>query len=95
MEQNFLVNHHNSTANSRASHEIFLITMILQKTNMWQGLLYDHVEGPFIFAENTIKGNIILSILKMSPFPQTELTGKEEVEEEEEEKELLLPSNTK
>jgi len=59
---------------------------------MWHGLLYNHVEGPFIFAENTIKGNINLGILNMSPFPQTEDTGKEEGEEEVEE--LLLLSNT-
>jgi hypothetical protein len=35
------------------------------------------VEGPFISAENTMKGNNNLSILNMSPFPQTEVTGKE------------------
>jgi hypothetical protein len=45
---------------------------------MWHGLPYNHVEGPFTFAENTMKGNINLSILNMSAFPQTDVTGKEE-----------------
>jgi hypothetical protein len=54
-----------------------------------------------IFAENTIKGNINLSILKMYPFPQTEVTGgrkrrrrRKKEEEEEEVNELFLLSNT-
>lgn len=61
---------------------------------MWHGLLYNHVVGPFIFAENTTKGNINLSILNMSPFPQTEVTWKEGGKEEKEVEELLLLSNT-
>ena len=49
------------------------------RTTMWKDS---------IFAENTIKGNINLSILKMYPFPQTEVTGgrKRRREEEEEKK---------
>jgi hypothetical protein len=58
---------------------------------MWHALLYNHVEGPFIFAKNTIRRNINLSTLNMSPFPQTAVTGKEEGKKMDK---LLLLSNT-
>lgn len=89
MEYSFQVCH-NSTAKSRAATLIFSDHHDTAKMNMWHGLLYNHVEGPFIFAENTINGNINLRILNMSPFPQIEVTGKEEEEEGEEEVDKLL-----
>ena len=62
--------YHNSTAKRRAATLFFSDHHDTAKINMWHGLPYNHVEGPFIFAEDTIKGNINLSILNMSPFPQ-------------------------
>ena len=76
MEYRFQVNYHNCTGKSRAATWHFSDHHDTTKMNMWHGLLYSHVEGPFIFAENTMKRNINLSILKLSSFTQTEVTGR-------------------
>lgn len=69
MEYSFQVNYHNPTVKSRAATLIFSDHHDTAKMNMWHGLPYNHVVGPFTFAENAIMGNINLSILKNVFFP--------------------------
>ncbi|GBO06033.1 hypothetical protein AVEN_30615-1 [Araneus ventricosus] len=40
------------------------------KVNVWCGLLYDRVVGPFFFSETSITGNIYQELLEMYVFPQ-------------------------
>lgn len=40
------------------SHEIVQYQRDSPKVNVWCGLMHDKVLGPFIFAENTINGDI-------------------------------------
>ena len=42
------------------------------KVNVWCGLLYDRVIGPFFFSESTITGVVYLSLLEQYVFPQIE-----------------------
>lgn len=42
------------------------------KLNVWCGLLYDKVIGPFFFAEKTINGIVYLDMLEQFLFPQLE-----------------------
>ena len=42
------------------------------KVNIWCGLLYDHVIGPFFFSEKTITGVVYLNLLEQYVFPQIE-----------------------
>lgn len=42
------------------------------KVNVWCGLMYDQVIGPFFFAEKTINGTIYLDMLEQFLFPQIE-----------------------
>jgi len=48
------------------------------KVNVWCGLLYDHVIGPFFFSEKTITGIVYLDLLEQYVFPQIE-TFKQEI----------------
>ena len=40
--------------------------------NVWCGLLYDRVIGPFFFSESTITGVVYLELLEQFVFPQIE-----------------------
>jgi len=42
------------------------------KVNVWCGLLYDRVIGPFFFSESTITGVVYLDLLEQYVFPQIE-----------------------
>ena len=42
------------------------------KVNVWCGLLYDCVIGPFFFSESTITGVVYLDLLEQHVFPQIE-----------------------
>ena len=40
------------------------------KVNVWCGLLYDRVIGPFFFSKKTIAGFVYLDLLEQYVFPQ-------------------------
>ena len=40
--------------------------------NVWCGLLYDRVIGPFFFSESTMTGIVYLDLLEQYVFPQIE-----------------------
>ena len=42
------------------------------KANVWCGLLYDRVTGPFFFSEKTVTGIVCLDLLEQYVFPQSE-----------------------
>jgi len=49
------------------------------KVNVWCGLLYDRVIGPFFFSESTITGVVYLDLLEQYVFPQIETFEQESV----------------
>ena len=49
------------------------------KVNVWCGLLYDRVIGPFFFSESTITGVVYLDLLEQYVFPQIETFEQETV----------------
>ena len=49
------------------------------KVNVWCGLLYDCVIGPFFFSESTITGVVYLNLLEQHVFPQIETFEQETV----------------
>ena len=49
------------------------------KVNVWCGLLYDRVIGPFFFSESTITGVVYLNLLEQHVFPQIETFEQETV----------------
>jgi len=42
------------------------------KVNVWCGLLYNRVIGPFFFSDKTITGVVCLDLLEQYVFPQVE-----------------------
>jgi hypothetical protein len=49
------------------------------KVNVWCGLLYDRVIGPFFFSESTVTGVVYLDLLEQYVFPQIETLEQETV----------------
>ena len=47
--------------------------------NIWCGLLYDRVIGPFFFSEKTITGFVYLDLLEQYVFPHIETFEQETV----------------
>ena len=47
--------------------------------NVWCGLLYDRVIGPFFFSESTMTGIVYLDLLEQYVFPQIETFEQETV----------------
>lgn len=68
---NGTVNRHNCRIwGSEKPCEIVQYQRDSPKVNVWCGLMHDRVVGPFIFAENTINGDIYCDMLELYVFPQ-------------------------
>jgi hypothetical protein len=66
---NGCVNRHNCRIwESQQPNEVFQFVRGSPKVNVWCGLTYDRVVGPFMFVENTITGDSYLDMLEHSCF---------------------------
>jgi hypothetical protein len=62
---NGCVNRHNCRIwGSQQPNEFFQYVRGSPKANVWCGLMYDRVVGPFMFVENTITGGSYLDMLE-------------------------------
>lgn len=68
-----LLNRHNCRIwGSEHPHEIREIERDSPKLNVWCGVMYERIVGPFFFAERTITGDIYLDMLTEYVIPQLE-----------------------
>jgi len=77
---NGCVNRHNCHIwGTQQPNEIHEYVRGSPKVNVWCGLLYDRVIGPFFFSESTITGVVYLNLLEQHVFPQIETFEQETV----------------
>ena len=77
---NGCVNRHNCRIwGTQQPNEIHEYVRGSPKVNVWCGLPYDRVIGPFFFSESTITGVVYLDLLEQYVFPQIETFEQETV----------------
>jgi len=70
---NGCVNQHNCCIlGTQQPNEIHEYVQGSPKVNVWCGLLYNRVIGPFFFSEKSITGVVYLDLLEQYMFPQIE-----------------------
>ena len=68
-----LVNRHNARIwGSQNPHETYELERDSPKLNVWCGIMYDKIIGPFFFAEKSIAAQIYLDLLTEYVSPQLE-----------------------